>query len=166
MRCLHPMFPHKTSSSSSSADLSVPVPTKILSRSSAEVSPSRSAASAKSGEIRTELSGDHSLYFLDLSRSPAAAWRSTSAIGRRILSPAMEKAMLASIKITKGELSDTARENVVIDYPRDFFSTDTKTNFSCTSPGVSLLMSMARSVKSPHTRLNFLLVSLITRIIS
>ena len=106
---------------SSSSALSVIVRAKILSISFAEVSKLRSAAYVNNGWRRTELSGTSSLCFLDLARSPAAAQRSTSAIGRWILSTAMAKSISASIEKVEDELSDPARASAITDYTRYIF---------------------------------------------
>ena len=80
--------------------------------------------------------------FFDLARLPTAALRSTSVIGRRILSSSMEKTMLMLIKTTEGEFSDPARANVAMNYLRDLFPTDVYADVSCTSPVMAILLSM------------------------
>ena len=147
---------------SSSSALSVIVRAKILSISFAEVSKLRSAAYVNNGWRRTELSGTRSLCFLDLARSPAAAQRSTSAIGRWILSPAMAKSISASIEKVEDELSDPARASAITDYTRYIFPTDAWTNVSCTLPGVALLVNMKRMGKSSHNHFKLLLSALLS----
>ena len=122
-----------------------------------KVSLSRISASVKNDGRRTALSGAQSLCFLDPTRSPSAARKITSAIGRRILSPAMEEAMSELIETEVNRLSDPSGANVVTDPPRDFFPMDRFANVSCALLGMELLVGMARLGKYSHTSLNFLL---------
>ena len=142
--------------SSSSSDIAVMECAKILRRFSMEVSPSSITASVKNVGRGAALRGVQSRCFFNLARSPAAEQRSTSVIGRRILSLFMAKAMLTSIKTTEGESSDTDRSNSETYSPRDLYPMDAYENFSCTSPGVALLVSMARLGKPSHAFLYFL----------
>ena len=139
---------------------------KILSISSVEVSLSRISASVKNGGRRTMLRGAQSLCFLDLAGLPAATWKSTSVIGRWILSPVMSNVMLALIKTAVGESSDYIRENLVTDPPRDLLPMDACANVSCMSPGVALSARIEKSGKSSHTYLNFLLAGSLVRMSS
>ena len=159
-------FYFSPSSSSSSASLFVILHTKILSRYSAEVFPSRISASVKNGGRKMELSGSQYLFFLDLVKLTAAARRSNSEIGRRILSPALAKVMSELIKITVGESSDHARANLVTEHPRNFLPIDACANVSCMSPGVELFGSMELLGKSSHTCLSFSLSSLLVHMSS
>ena len=119
-----PSFSLFSSSQYYSYAISMIVHENILSRSSADISPSRSAASVKKASRRAGLSVAQSLYFLDLARLPAEAQMSTLAIGRQILPPAIAKVMSESIKTTEGKSSDPVRENTVTDDPRNLFPTD------------------------------------------
>ena len=69
-------------------------------------------------------------------------------------------------KTIEGESIDPVRANIATDSPRDLFPIDVCTNISCTSPGVPLLVSMARLGKSPKTFLYFSLAGLLVHMIS
>ena len=131
----------------------------ILRSSSTEVSLSLIDASVKNGGRRTALRGVQYTCFLELTSFLSAAQRSTSAIGKQMLSPSTVKEMLTSIETTEGEWSDSAKENAAIDFPKDFPLKDACVNVSCTSPSKMLLVSMVRLEKSPSTFLYFSLTS-------
>ena len=78
--------------------------------------------------------GSQSLFLLDLAMLPTAAQMSTSEIGRRVLSPAMAKGMLALIETIEGESSNPDRVNAVTDSPRGFFQ--------CTRESTPVLVSL------------------------
>ena len=96
---------------------------KIFRSSPAYDSPWRIAASVKNGGRSTALQEFQSQCFLDHARSPAAARRITSAIGRQIFSPSTAKAISMLNKITEGDLRSPAREKATMDSPSDLLPT-------------------------------------------
>ena len=65
-------------------------------------------------------------------------------MGRRVLLPSVVKVIAVLIEKIKGQSTFTARENYTTDSLRDLFPTVTCANISWTSPGVALLVSIAR----------------------
>ena len=113
------------------------------------------AASAENGGRRTTLSGVQSCCFFDRARSPAAAQRITSIMGRWILSPSMAKAISVLIETTEGQSIFPARENITTGSLRDLFPTVVCQDVSWTFSGMAILVSMEILGKSSQTVLYF-----------
>ena len=136
---------------------------EIFRRSPASDSPQRVAASIRNDGRRTALCGVQSRCFFERARSPAAAQRRTSGIGRQILSPSAAKAMSILTEITEGELRYTSREKTTTDSPSDFFQMDAWPDVNCNLAGVAILVSIARLGESLQTFLYFLAAASIAR---
>ena len=104
---------------------------------------------------KTALHRVQSRCFFKRVRSPGAVRRRTSAIWRRILTPSAAKVMSILRGKTEGELRSPARSKATTDYPRNLFPTAAWPNVNWTSPGVALLVSIARLGKSSQTFLYF-----------
>ena len=131
--------------------LSVTERAKISRSSPASDLPLRIVASARNGGRSTALCGIQFSLFFERARSPAAARRRTSVMGRQILLPSVAKLISMLMETTERESIFPARANATTDPPRDLFPTVTWKNVNWTSPGVALLTSMARLGKSSQT---------------
>ena len=138
-------------SSPPSSALSMTEQAKILRGYPVSVPPSRIDAFVRNYKRKTALRRIQYRWFFYLVRSLAAAQRSISMMGRRILLPSVAKAIVMLIEITKFESSDPARANATTDSPRDLFPTDACLNVSWISPGVLILVSMPILGKSSQT---------------
>ena len=69
-------------------------------------------------------------------------------MGRRVLSTSVTKEISMLIETTEGESRFSDRANATKDHLRNLLPMVACKNFSWTSPGVALLMSMARLGKS------------------
>ena len=92
---------------------------KIFRSSPASDSPWRIAASVRNGGRRIELRGVQSLCFLEHAMLPVEVRRRTCAIGRRILSPSVAKAISIFWEITEDENRFPAWKKDTTDPPRD-----------------------------------------------
>ena len=132
--CHHRHLP----SSPPSYALSMTEQAKIF-RSSPASNPLFSIEASVKNDVRgTAFRGLQSCCFFKRARSPEAARRRTSVMGRRILFLYMAKSMYMSTKAIEVDWSDQARLNVTMDSSRYLLLTYVCTNISWTSPGVAL----------------------------
>ena len=98
---------------------------KLLSRSVNGISPSRTTASMRNGEMRRVFRNDQSLSFTKHARSPRVARRRTFVIERQIFSPALAKVHLTSMETNVEDFRDPLRTKSVTVSLRDLFPMNT-----------------------------------------